>query len=99
MSKRNSRRTDEEWLNLIQECRLSGLSDKYWCEQHHIYPSNFYYHIKRLRNKAGDTPESAGSPLSQKQEVVQLSFQQSTALPQTEQLLAKKIKKLDKDVR
>ena len=86
MSKRNPRRTDEDWLNLIQECRSSGLSDKYWCEQHHIHPSNFYYHIKRLRNKACDIPESAGSPLSQKQEVVQLSFQESTVLPQTEQL-------------
>lgn len=86
MSKRNPRRTDEDWLNLIQECRSSGLSDKYWCEQHHIHPSNFYYHIKRLRNKACDIPESAGSPISQKQEVVQLSFQESTVLPQTEQL-------------
>ena len=86
MNKRNPRRTDEDWLKLIQECRSSGLSDKYWCEQHHIHPSNFYYHIKRLRNKACDIPESAGSPLSQKQEVVPLSFQESTVLPQTEQL-------------
>lgn len=86
MTKRNPRRTDEEWLNLIQECRLSGLSDKYWCEQHHIHPSNFYYHIKRLRNKASDIPESVGSPLSQKQEVVPLSFGEPTILPQAEQL-------------
>ena len=28
MPKRNPRRTDKEWLNLIQEYRSSGLSDK-----------------------------------------------------------------------
>lgn len=39
MTKRNPRRTDEEWINLIQECRSSGLSDKCWCEEHHIHIS------------------------------------------------------------
>ena len=42
MTKRKYR-TDEEWLSLIQECRLSGLTDKQWCEAHQICPSNFYY--------------------------------------------------------
>ena len=28
MPKKNPRRTDKEWLDLIQECRSSGLSDK-----------------------------------------------------------------------
>ena len=27
---RNKRRTDEEWLSLIQECRNSGFSDRVW---------------------------------------------------------------------
>ncbi len=40
MTKRKYR-TDEEWLSLIQECRLSGLTDKQWCEAHQICPSNF----------------------------------------------------------
>ena len=30
---RNKRRTDEEWLSLIQQCRSSGFSDRVWCEQ------------------------------------------------------------------
>ena len=30
---RNKRRTDEEWLSLIQQCRSSGFSDRAWCEQ------------------------------------------------------------------
>ena len=33
MPKRNPRRTDKEWLDLIQECRSSGLSDKCWCQE------------------------------------------------------------------
>ena len=37
MTKRKYR-TDEEWLSLIQECRLSGLTDKQWCEAHQICP-------------------------------------------------------------
>ena len=47
MTKRKYR-TDEEWLSLIQECRLSGLTDKQWCEAHQICPSNFYYQIRRF---------------------------------------------------
>ncbi|MFR1311572.1 MAG: IS66 family insertion sequence element accessory protein TnpA [Sellimonas intestinalis] len=41
MPKKNPRRTDKEWLDLIQECRSSGLSDKCWCQEHHIHTSNF----------------------------------------------------------
>jgi hypothetical protein len=61
MANRNPRRTDEEWLNLIQECRSSGLSDKCWCEEHHIHTSNFYYQIRRLRKMACDIPEPSGA--------------------------------------
>lgn len=49
MPKRNPRRTDKEWLDLIQECRSSGLFDKCWCQEHHIHTSNFYYQIRGLR--------------------------------------------------
>ena len=50
MTKRKYR-TDEEWLSLIQECRLSGLTDKQWCEAHQICPSNFYYQIQKFRKR------------------------------------------------
>ena len=43
--KRHPRRPDQEWLDLIQECRSSGMTDKAWCEMNHIQPSKFYYHI------------------------------------------------------
>ena len=57
MTKRHPRRTDEEWMNLIQECRTSGLTDKEWCREHQIHSSNFYYHIRRLREMACEIPE------------------------------------------
>ena len=55
--KRHQRRTDQEWMSLINECRTSGLSDKQWCEEHHIHPSNFYYQIRRLRENACEIPD------------------------------------------
>ena len=69
-------RTDEEWLSLIQECRSSGLTDKQWCEAHQICPSNFYYQIKRFRNRACEIPESQSKTTiaTQKKEVVQVTF-------------------------
>ena len=66
MPKRNPRRTDKEWLDLIQECRSSGLSDKCWCQEHHIHTSNFYYQIRRLRQKACEIPEPVHSSFSGK---------------------------------
>lgn len=49
---RQPRRTDQEWLELIQDCRTSSMSDKDWCNQHHIQRSSFYYHIRRFRDIA-----------------------------------------------
>jgi hypothetical protein len=86
MANRNPRRTDEEWLNLIQECRSSGLSDKCWCEEHHIHTSNFYYQIRRLRKMACDIPEPEGSSSVPKQEIVQLSFDGHLPCPVQEDL-------------
>lgn len=43
---------DEYWMNCIQQCRVSGLSDYAWCNKNGISISSFYYNIKRLRSKA-----------------------------------------------
>ena len=79
MTKRKYR-TDEEWLSLIQECRSSGLTDKQWCEAYQICPSNFYYQIRIFRNRACEIPESQSKTTltTQKQEVVQVTFEQSS---------------------
>lgn len=73
--KRHPKRSDEEWINLIKECRNSGLSDKAWCELHNIYPSNLYYHIRRLRNHICNLPESScHMKKSPEQEIVQVQL-------------------------
>lgn len=71
--KRHPRRSDEEWLNIIHKCRTSGLSDKAWCEEHHIHTSKFYYHIRRLRAKACEITERENT-VPKQQEVVPVSF-------------------------
>lgn len=74
---RQPRRTDREWLDLIQECRTSGMSDKDWCEQHSIQRSSFYYHIRRFRDNACTIPEASLPVIHGKQEVVQLQISDS----------------------
>lgn len=83
MTQRHPRRTDAEWIDLIQECRSSGLSDKCWCEENHIHPSNFYYQIRRLRKMACKIPEPQPSSFAKKQDIVQLCFDNPVScLPQ-----------------
>ena len=51
------RRSDEEWFQLINECRRSGLSDSLWCKQQAIPVSSFFCAVHRLREKAYALPE------------------------------------------
>ena len=89
--KRHPRRSDEEWLDIIHECRTSGLPDKTWCEEHHIQPSKFYYHIRRLRAKACEITERKDT-LPQKQEVVQVTFEQPAVSEHPQSCLSKDAK-------
>ena len=63
-----------DWMQLIQECRTSGLSDREWCSQNDIPASTFYYHIKRLRKQACDIPVSVSRKAAVRQEVVRLDI-------------------------
>lgn len=78
---RQPRRTAQEWMELIQECRTSGMSDKDWCDMHHIQRSSFYYHIRRFRDSACTIPEATLPVVHDKQEVVQLRISDSDPLP------------------
>ena len=51
------RRSDEEWFQIINECRRSGLSDSQWCKQHDIRESTFFCAVGRLRKKAYAIPD------------------------------------------
>ena len=80
MAQLRTRRSQEEWLELIQECRCSGMTDRDWCDQHGIVVSSFYNAVKRLRKKACDIPYTSNKKsyaldlTSNKQDVVQIDI-------------------------
>ena len=78
--KRASGRSLDEWMDLVTECRQSGLTDAAWCNEHGISPSCFYNAVTRLRKKACQIPEPAGRAstldlTSHKQDVVQITIE------------------------
>ena len=82
MIQKRIKRTDQEWLDLIQECRTSSLTDKEWCEQQHIQRSNFYYHIRRLRKKACEIPDNPAPSCQEHHEVVAIDFSIAEPFPE-----------------
>ena len=78
--KRAPRRSLDNWLELINECRQSGLTDAAWCEAHGISPSCFYNAVSRLRKKACQIPDPIGKAgtldlTSHTQDVVQIAIE------------------------
>lgn len=45
----------ETWSALIQECNVSGLSNREFCQQRGISEKSYYYWLRKLRNQAADT--------------------------------------------
>ena len=73
-------RSDEEWFQIINQCRRSRLSDSQWCKQHDIRESTFFCAMARLRKKAYAIPDRSKSMdvLSNtipQQEVVQIAIE------------------------
>lgn len=76
---RNRKRNLNEWMDIITECRQSGLSDAAWCESNGVSVNCFYNAVSRLRKKACEIPESQGKTsiidiTSTKQDVVEVSI-------------------------
>ena len=67
-------RSDQEWLELIQECRASGLSVKNWCQTRSISIKTFYNKAADLRKKSCGIPGSQTAASGQKHEVVPLEM-------------------------
>ena len=61
-NKRAPGRSLDEWMELVTECRQSGLIDTAWCNEHGISPSCFYNAVTRLRKKACQIPDPVGKP-------------------------------------
>ena len=74
------RRSEQEWMDLIQECRTSGFSDKDWCEQQGIPVSSFYNKISKLRKKACDLPHVQTHIIQKPQQVVPISITEEEPL-------------------
>ena len=96
--KRAPGRSLDEWMDLITECRQSGLTDAAWCNEHGISPSCFYNAVTRLRKKACQIPDPAGKAstldlTSHKQDVVQIAIEPETSpaelLPNSETFMLK----------
>lgn len=49
---KRTRRTEQQWIEMIHACRTSGFSDREWCEQNHISINTFYNKISLLRKKS-----------------------------------------------
>ena len=78
-------RSLDEWLDLVTECRQSGLTDAAWCNEYGISPSCFYNAVTRLRQKACQIPDPAPKDssldlTSHKQDVVQIAIEPENPL-------------------
>ena len=78
--KRAPRRSLDDWMELVTECRQSGLTDAAWCETQGISPSCFYNAVSRLCKKACQIPDPIGKAstldlTSHKQDVVQIAIE------------------------
>lgn len=74
MVQKQAKRNEQEWIELIQECRTSGLSDKEWCFQHGIPISTFYNRVTTLRKKACSIPAASKSVVTPSQQVVPITI-------------------------
>ncbi|MCM1225630.1 MAG: anti-repressor SinI family protein [Lachnospiraceae bacterium] len=79
MLEKKKTRNDQEWLDLIQECRTSGLSDREWCQMHSISINTFYNKVTDLRKKACNIPKSQAAPSGREHEVVPIELSCSPA--------------------
>lgn len=82
--KRTPRRSLDDWMELVTECRQSGLTDAAWCETHGISSSCFYNAVSRLRKRACEIPDPIGKASTldltlHKQDVVQIAIEPETS--------------------
>lgn len=73
-----------EQIQLIMECRRSGLSDYQWCREHGIHPGTFYNWVSKLKKAGYTIPDSESRTLAAHahQEVVKLDvLENATSTP------------------
>lgn len=75
------RRSDDEWMAMIQKCKSSGYSDVEWCRLNGIPVSTFYRKLNLLREKA-ELRDMTKPVIQQQQDVVEVHFQNEITEPQ-----------------
>lgn len=74
----------QEKIDMIMECRSSGLSDYQWCKQHGISASSFYNWTVQLKKLGAELPaptdRESFSPVSN-QDIVKLDIVDDISLP------------------
>ena len=45
----------QQWMQIIQECQSSGLSNKEYCRQQGISEKSYYYWLRKLREAAAES--------------------------------------------
>ncbi|ETP71043.1 hypothetical protein UYO_3015 [Lachnospiraceae bacterium JC7] len=73
MKERTPRRTNEEWLRIIQEAKSSGTSDFQYCKDHGITLSTYYRAIKRLHTIACEVTDKSPN-CTQENEIVPINI-------------------------
>lgn len=78
--KRASKRSLDDWMEMVTACRQSGMTDADWCAEHGIAPSSFYNAVTRLRKQACQIPDpikkvSTLDLTSRKQDVVRIAIE------------------------
>ena len=86
--KRASKRSLDEWMEMVTACRQSGMTDADWCAEHGIAPSSFYNAVTRLRKQACQIPDpikkvSTLDLTSRKQDVVRILRKSCFQIPWT----------------
>lgn len=63
-------KTDQEWMDAIQSCRTSGMTDKEWCHNNGISQTSLYRHIRKLKKKDYTIPGHSHVRLDERHEIV-----------------------------
>lgn len=77
---RNDRRSKQEWMELIHECRTSGMTASAWCEQHSIPRKSYANALSRLVREGLVESVYPDRPVRQSHEVVDISSAADTAV-------------------
>lgn len=78
MAQKRIKRTDQEWFELIRDCKTSSLKVKTWCEQHGITAKALDYHTRRLRQNGYTIPQKIAQTVTcEKHEIVCRDIPQS----------------------